>query len=262
MNLARSVAIALFASLAAACGAEEAVKPAERSPAAILAAALKRSDSVESFRSSFRMKSDLAGQKLVVSGTAVSNAASTRLRGDFTYAEGKGKPIRFEMIMIEDEGFIRGGEIEGVLPKGKQWLRMQDDELAQQSLTPRQFVELLRSTPEVEENGREVVRGEPTVRLRGPLDLRRLAEKLGDGPVVELIRRNPKLVDDMNATVEAWIAEKDDRLPRNTLSLTLDGGTPGRMEFAGDVLEEGVGLERVEAPADGLVVDEKALRKD
>ncbi len=261
MNLARIVAITLPALLVAACGAEEAVKPAGRSPAAILASALERSESVESYRSSFRVKSDFEGERLAVSGTVISNADSSRLRGDFTYAEGTDEPFEFEMILIEDEGFVRGGPLEGALPKGKQWMRMQDDSLTQQSLTPRQFVELLRNTPQVEENGREIVRGEPTVRLRGPLDLRRVAEKVGDGPVADLVRRQPGLLDRMNATVEAWIADKGDRLLRNTLSLTFDGDVKGRLDLVGDVLEEGVGLEEVEPPADRLVIDEKELTK-
>jgi hypothetical protein len=188
------------------------------------------------------------------SGRLISNADSTKARGPVEFTQ-DGEEIAFEMILLDDEMYMRSDAFQGVLPKGKTWMRVQDDQFAQQSLTPNQFVDLLRDTPEVEEIGREPVRGKPTVHLRGPLAIEEAANRVGGGPIEALIEQQPQLVDRLNARVDVWIGEQDDRLERVALELSVDG-EEGIMNFSGEMLKDDVSLDSVKAPPDDEVVDE------
>jgi hypothetical protein len=244
-------ALALLCTLALAitgCGGDGGDGASEpRSAAAILAAALKRSDASESYRMTFEMRSDLGGERFETSGDMRSNADTTKGRGDVRYAEKGEAPMRFEMILLEDELFMRGPAVRDVL-------RMQDKSLAQQTLTPDQFVDLLRDEPKVEQVGTDTIRGKPTVHLRGPLDLGAVADRVGSGPVHQMYERSPEMFDRIDATVDVWIAEEGDTLERMLLDMTVDG-EPGRMTMSGDLLEENVDLSDVKAPEDRLVAD-------
>ncbi len=152
-------------------------------PVALLTAAIAKTDESSAYESTFKLSSDLGGVKMDGSGRLISNADSTKARGPVKSSQ-DGEQVEFEMILLDDVMYMRTEDLP--LPKGKTWLRLQDDELAQQSLTPNQFTDLLRDSPDVEEVGREDIRGKPTVHLRGPLDLEEAAKRVG-GPVQQLM---------------------------------------------------------------------------
>jgi hypothetical protein len=246
-------AVVVALALLAGCGEGE---TESANPATLLASAIARADQGTSFESSFEMQSDLGGQVVEVSGTFRSSADATRARGPMKYAEDGEDPFEFELILLDDEAFLRSDQLADVLPRGKQWMRVQDDTLAQQSLTPKQFVEFLRETPDVEELGREPIRGKQTVHLRGKVDLAKAAERVGGGPIVEMLERSPELADKVDAVADAWIGEQDERLERIALTMRVDG-EQGSMTFSGDMLEDDVSLDDVVAPPERLVIDEK-----
>ncbi len=242
--------IAALALLLTACGGDEGGGEGGSDPVALLTAAIAKSDESSSYESTFELTSDLGGVEMEGSGRLISNADSTKARGPVKFTQ-DGEEIGFQMILLDDVMYMRTDELP--LPDGKTWLRMQDDELAQQSLTPNQFTDLLRDSPDVEEVGREDVRGKPTVHLRGPLDLQEAAERAG-GPVKELMAQ-PRIADRLSAQVDVWIGEQDDRLERVAMELKVDG-EPGAMRISGDILQYDVSLDSVKAPPDGEVVDE------
>jgi hypothetical protein len=253
------VAAAALVVVLPACGGSSSEPAAPAGPAALLAAAIANADQESSYRSSFRMRSDLGGTLVEVSGTTRSSADSTRMRGPVEYAENGEAPIAFELIALDDEAFMRGDVLAGALPPGKEWMRVQDETMAQQSLTPRQFVDLLRDSPDVEEAGRETIRGRPTVLLRGELDMAEVAERIGGGPVADALRRSPERADAFHVVVEVWIGEEDEQLERVSLDMRVDG-QQGSLHVTGDILERGVSLDDVQAPPARLVVDERELR--
>jgi hypothetical protein len=254
MHPLRAAPILLLA-IVAGCGSGDSV--GSPSPAALLASALTATEKTESYRSSFSLRSDLGGERVDASGVLRSNADSTKARGPVRFRQ-DGEPFAFEMILLDDEVFIRSDALKDALPKGKQWLRSTDPSLAQQSLTPKQFVALLRDTPQVRRVGEARIRGRRTVQLRGPVDLRKAAERIGGGPISDLVRRSPETVDRIKPVVDVWIDREDDSLERMAMTLTMRG-EPGRMVIRGDILEPDVSLDDVKAPADDLVVDEKDL---
>ena len=255
MRLAAAL-IAALALLVTACGGEKADGGGGGTdPAALLAAAIGNADKGESFESDVKLDSDLGGTEMSVSGRMISNADNTLGRGTMTYSEGSEEPFEFEMILLRDEMFLRSEAFAGALPKGKTWMRSQDETLAQQSLTPKQLVDLLRDTPEVEEVGREDVRGNPTIHLRGPFDIKAAAERIGSGPITALVEQQPEMVERIKSTIDVWIGAEDERLERVAMEMSVDG-EPGKLTVTGDILEEGVSLDSVKAPPDDEVVDE------
>jgi hypothetical protein len=250
--------VAVLALVITGCGGGKDEGGGGRSPAALLAAAIAKVDESQAYEMTVQMHSDLGGQRIEMSGRFRSSADSTRIRGPLTYAENDEEPFEAEMIVVDAESYVRSDALADVMPDGKEWLHIRDEALAQQSLTPGQLVEFLREEPEVREVGREVVRGKPTVRLRGPLDLAALYERVGSGPIAELMERRPEIADRVHAQIEVWIGEQDERLERMAMTMRVDGMS-GSARMSGDMLAYDVSLDDVEPPPERLVVDERDL---
>jgi hypothetical protein len=255
MNRILTASVLAFAITVGACGGGDG---SPSSPRTMLAAALKHAESTKSYRSTVDMTSDLDNEKFAISGEVRSTGDSSRLRGTFNFAEGGEPAVPMEMILIGDEGWYRGKTFDEILPPGREWMYMKDEELGQQSLTPEQFVDLLRDTPEIEEVGREDVRGASATHLRGPIDLQEAADRVGSGPLYELVKKSPGMVERMDATIDAWIDEED-RLRRVGLVISVQDA-PGKMEMTADFLEEDVSLDDVKPPPSELVADIKDIQ--
>jgi hypothetical protein len=247
---------AVLALVVAGCGTGDVEQGP--SPAALLAAAIANVDDSEAYEATVEMRSDLGGERFEVSGRFRSSADGTRVRGPMTYSENGEEPLDGEMIIVDADGYMRSDAFAGAMPEGKEWLHLRDESLAQQSLTPKQFVDFLRGEPEVSVVGRETVRGKPTVRLRGPLDIRELAERVGSGPIVDRVKDRPEIADRLHAEIEVWIGEQDRRLERMALTMRADG-ISGTMRLSSDILDHDVDLDDVEPPPERLVADEDEL---
>ena len=253
---ARAAVLAALSALAlAGCGGggDEPASPAE-----LVASAIRTNDAAESYRTTMRLDSDLGGQAIELAGTARANADSTRMIGDFTFRQGRDEPFRMRMLLVDGKGYVRSPALADALPKGKQWMQMGDDTFSQQSLTPKQLLDLLRETPKVEKVGEETIRGAETVHLRGPLDMAKVADRVGSGPVYELVRDQPELVERMRTTLDVWIDEDAEQIQRMAMSLRVDGQR-GEMRFSGDVLDYDVSLADVKPPPSGQVVKEREV---
>jgi hypothetical protein len=162
------------------------------------------------------------------------------------------------MLLVAGKGYVRSPALAEALPEGKQWMEVQDDTLSQQSLTPKQLLDLLRETPKVEKVGEDTIRGAQTVHLRGPLDMAKVADRVGSGPVYELVKSQPELVSRMRTTLDVWIDEDAEQIQRMAMALRVDG-EPGQMRFSGDVLDYDVSLADVKPPPSGQVVKEREI---
>ncbi len=244
------------ALLAAGCGGDDegggsAAAPA--GPAAIVNAAVNASDDTESYRMRFGMDSDLGGQKLAMDGEIVSSADSGVAHFKGRFAQG-GAPKEMEFISRGEDNFIRGEIIDSALPDGKEWLRLGDE--TPTTMTPPEFLEFLRSSPSIKEVGREDVRGERAVHLRGPLDMKKLAESTSSAAAQKLAKI-PQ-AEEMKVVVDVWIRESDDRLTRMGLELTHPDA-PGKMKMSGDILDYDVSLDAAKAPPASKVADRSEL---
>jgi hypothetical protein len=245
----------LAAALIAGCGDDDkggnAAAPA--GPAAIVSAAVKASEDTDSYKMRFGMDSDLGGQKIAMDGEIVSSADSGVAYFKGQFAQG-GPPKSMEFISRGKDNYVRGELVEGALPAGKKWLRMGDE--TPTTMTPPEFLEFLRTSPSIKEVGRDDVRGERAVHLRGPLDMKKLAESTSSA-AAQKFAKIPQ-AEEMKVVVDVWIRETDDRLARMALELTHPDA-PGAMKMSGDIVDYDVSLDSAQAPPADQVVDQSEL---
>lgn len=241
------VALALPLVLAlGACGAGD--SPGIDVPA-LVARTITASGEAESYRVSAKVESDLGGKRVRIEAEGVSAADQSRGRYDGVYVE-DGQRVRMDMIVAEGALYFSGKDFAAALPPEKTWLRMPDD--TPRTMTPAEFVEFLREADDVENVGREQIRGVSNIHLRGPLDIGELVEDTSS-EAARYFSRLPG-ADEFDATIDAWISEEDDRITRMALLLTYPD-TSGSMSMTADVLKYDVSLEGVEPPDPATIAD-------
>jgi len=243
--------LAALTLAAAGCGGEDEPAPGPTaSPADLLAAAVTNADEATSYESEVELTSDLQGNDFRVTGTTVSSADGSTGRAELEYSQ-QGESFPMESITVDGTSYLRSPQFEPLLPNGKEWVRSETG----QSLTTDQFVDLLRDSPGVEEVGGETIRGIPSTRLRGPVDVQEMLDRTGGGAAAEV---TPEQLARMNAQADVWISEDEEEIQRIAMTLTVDG-EQGALRMTGDVLGYGVPLDDIQAPAKRLVVDESRL---
>ena len=223
-------------------------------PAAIVAAAIKKSEDAESYRLKFDVDSDLGGQEFSFKGQGVAAADQSRARFKGSFTQGADS-FDMEVMSVGEDYYYRGGVFEELKPKDKDWLHV-DDPTATTTMTPAEFVEFLRESPEIEEAGREQVRGEQAIHLSGPVDFKKLAENTSS-KAVEQFKRIPQ-AEEMKMLIDVWVAEKDDRIMRMAIEASHPAAQ-GKMRMTADILEYDVSLDGVEKPAAGEVAEGKDI---
>lgn len=249
------LALALLCLMLAGCGGDDGGggSDAGSGPKGIVAAAAKAAEDTESYRMTTTLDSDLGGQKLKMDGEILAAGDQSRFHFDGTFGQG-GAPKPMEIISVGDDQYIRGEDFEELLPAGKTWLHM--TEPATTTMTPPEFLEFLRESPEIEEAGREEVRGQQTVHLRGPLDMKKLVENTSS-QAAKQFAQIPQ-ADELKVTIDVWIAEEDDQLRRMALAMTHPDA-PGEMRIEGDILEYDVSLDKAQAPPKDEVAEADEL---
>ena len=223
-------------------------------PRAVVDGAVKAAADSESYRMTTRLQSDFGDQELELRGEIVS--AADQSRAHFTGEIGLDgqDPGPMEFIQLRDEQYVRGEQFMPAIPEGKRWLHL--DEPATPSMTPPEFLEFLRDSPDIEEVGTEDVRGEPTLHLRGPLDMKELVRNTSS-QAARQFAAIPQ-AGELEVTVDVWIAERDDRLRRMAMKMTHPDA-PGEMRIEGDILEYDVPLDAAQAPPAGDVAEPEEI---
>ncbi|HEV2061347.1 MAG TPA: hypothetical protein VGR12_00730 [Solirubrobacteraceae bacterium] len=198
--------------------------------------------------------SDLGGERMRMEGEGVSAADQSRGRFELDMAIGEQEPKPVEMITADGQMYMRGAMFDGLIPPGKEWFRVPDD--SPSTMTPAEFVDFLRGTGDVEEVGTEQVRGRKAIHLRGPLDMKELLERT-DSPAARQFSQMPQ-AEELEATIDVWIDEADERVSRMRLEMTHPD-TTGSMELSADILEYDVPLEGIDAPPAAKVADGSEL---
>lgn len=235
----------LAALLLAGCGGDG----GGSGPAAILASSFDRSEKIESYEMTFTLSSTL-GEPLSGHGRFRGTGDSSTFGGRAVFTTA-GETVPMEMRLVHDNGYLRflSPRHQKLLPAGKTWVRMDDDEdLAQRSLTPSQMIDMVRGEDDVTEVGRQTIRGVPTVHLQAPIDIEELAERAPDGPLADRIAASSELADRIHLVADVWVGEGDDRLMRIAIKMTADGET-GSLTMEGDILREGVSLSDITVPS-------------
>jgi hypothetical protein len=190
--------------------------------------------------------------------------------------QGFDDPAKWKLEAIQDGTriFLSSPLLESALPKGKTWIsgdlaklgREQGVDLGQlgsfgQS-DPREALDMLRGVSgDLEEVGRETVRGVETTRYRATLDARKLAAQLAKGGDRDLVGG---LVDEVEQAglrdipLEVWV---DDELLLRRLDLRLNpsNGSGGDARFTMELFDYGEPVDATPPPA-SLVADVSQLR--
>ncbi|HEV2061990.1 MAG TPA: hypothetical protein VGR12_03980, partial [Solirubrobacteraceae bacterium] len=179
----------------------------------LAARAVEATQNADSYRMAMEMASDLGGERMRMEGEGVSAADQSRGRFEMDMAIGEQEPKPVEMITADGQMYMRGAMFDGLIPPGKEWIRLPDD--SPSTMTPSEFVDFLRGTGDVEEVGTEQVRGRDAVHLRGPLDMKKLLERT-DSPAARQFSQMPQ-AEELEATIDVWIDEADERVSRMRL---------------------------------------------
>jgi hypothetical protein len=208
-------------------------------PLAALDAAAKKTKAAESNRQQFRMETEGGGEELSMTGEATMSADSTRGRMTFE-AEGDQFSGSFEAMTIDGVIYMKGDQIP--IPEGKEWVKAQDPPTS--TMSPSEFVQFLRDSGDVENEGTEEIRGEQTTHYSGPLDIRKIAEA-GGSELVQRLNQQPQ-ADELDVTIDIWVGQ--DGLPaRIALEVKPPDGQEGSLKMTSDILEYNVEVD-VEPP--------------
>ena len=149
------------------------------------------------------------GEPTAFSGMALYNVEGTHLRMDVdTTFDPDEAPVRQTILMIGQDAWVGGGEMEYALPSGKRWLHVIEPKNSVESTRMTEVAEWLRGAGDISKHEEGTIRGKHVTRYSGTL---------------------------LDGTIQAWL--DDDRVPRRIAVKTKDSGFS--MDWRADVLEYG-----------------------
>ncbi len=126
------------------------------------------------------------GEPTAFTGMALYNIEGTHLRMDIDTTFDKGEaPIRQTILMIGQDAWVGGGEMEYALPSGKRWLHVIEPKNSVESTRMTEVAEWLRGAGDISKHEEGTIRGKHVTRYSGTL---------------------------LDGTIQAWL--DDDRVPR------------------------------------------------
>jgi hypothetical protein len=251
----RALMLAAAAALAAggaACGG------GQTSVQAALATIADRTDEQESMRMRASAVTTRGAERveMTFSGTSTANSSAMRMHG--VLREPRDEPMSMEMIIRGDELWMRSPQLADVMPAGKRWMHVRDKSMATTTMSPSDFVELLRDSETVAEAGREPLRGRPSTRYRGTVTV----DELLDHSPPETRRQFAafRRFKDLRIGVEVWVHDHSDLPGRMDLNIrAMHRGRRSAMRMNVDILEYGVPVNAEPPPADQVAEPEEAV---
>jgi hypothetical protein len=244
---------------------------------------------------SLRVEQELGGETLSIGAEGAFDTARNRARLSFDLSslatifaelgkafgapkgglEGFDDPAKWKLEAIQDGTriFLSSPLLESALPKGKTWIsgdlaklgREQGVDLGQLGAfgksDPREALDMLRGVSgDLEEVGRETVRGVETTRYQATLDAKKLAEQLGksgDGNLVGGLLDGVEQAQLRDIPLEVWV---DDELLLRRLDLRYSPSQgAGDARFSMELFDYGEPVDATPPPA-SQVADVSELR--
>lgn len=216
--------------------------------------------------------SDTGTAPVVSTGEGEYNAESGRSRATLTVPSPTLGSVQIESVGDEKNVYVRSSAFAGQLPAGREWLgiepllgQSEEDSLAGTDSAQGEVAMLQAVSSDVESLGREKVRGIPTRRYRGTIDLGRYASLLRAEGKDESADEYEKL-DELMPTpieVEVWVDSKgvvrQERIVMTTPS--RDGQPALTMDMRIDLIKLGV-KPAIELPDQEKVFDLTPLLKE
>lgn len=255
----RPVLIAIVAALLAGCGDEERpVSPVEDA----LTDAVAATSAEESASLTVSGTIEVAGETGTYDGEGVIRfrppAAGITLSVQIA-----GEEVEVESRQIGAVSYIRTGEA-APLPGGKEWLKLdlgaalgpEAGNALSSGTNPTQYLELLRGSGTVSEEGTEEIDGRDTTHYAATIDYEELADSDDEG-LRALAEQSLRFSAIDTVPVEVWVdGEGLIRRQRIQLETKELNGTPGqKQDITIELGEYGVPLTGIEAPPEGDVYD-------
>jgi hypothetical protein len=131
-------------------------------------------------------------------------------------------PLTFTELFSKGSIYMNSPLFEGKLPGGARWLRLDlskleaglgidPQSLANQQVSPGQYLEYLRASGGITVLGREAVRGTPTTHYQGTVDLTKAADVLPTSDRSQLKAAMQKILAQIGSSripVQVWIDDK------------------------------------------------------
>ena len=162
-----------------------------------------------------------------------------------------------EMILDGEAMYMKSPFYQQLAPGHEPWLRVSFEELGLRGMSqlgqqdPLAFIEAMRGVyGNVEEAGREDVRGSPTTHYSAAIDIERLVANLPEGSRGAVVDSFEQLgISEM--PIEAWL-DDEGRLRRMTSEVALSGAATegGRMELSIELYDFGVAFDLTVPPDD------------
>jgi hypothetical protein len=264
----------------AACGSQDTAAPEAASPRAAVLQAADETSAAGSYRASFEMTmSGVAPEPLTMTGEGIfdSSERQGRMTMDMSaLGAGSGQDLGEAEVIFDDlVVYMRFPFLTQLQPNLKPWLKIDVREfgkqqgvdfgqLSQLNQDPSQTLQYLRAaSSDVEEIGREEVRGVQTTHYGMTVDLRKVVDQAPEG-LREQLRASIDQIIEVSGVrgvpTEVWI--DDDGLARR-IRLTYENmrfapGEQGDMTMAMDLYDFGVDV-NVQPPPKDKVTDIQEL---
>ena len=166
------------------------------------------------------------GDPTSFTGMALYNVEGTHLRMDIDTTYDKDEaPVRQTILMIGQDAYVGGGEMEYALPSGKRWLHVIEPKNSVESTRMTEVASWLRGAGNISKHEEGTIRGKHVTRYSGTL---------------------------LDGTIQAWL--DDDRVPLRLAVKTKDKSFS--MDWRADVLEYGPQVV-VQAPPHKETIEEE-----
>jgi len=191
------------------------------------------------------------GEDGSMTGEAISNSDSSRMKMDVEFTDGSGEKVPMQMLLIRDDTWYT---FDGLEELGAKWVHSVDRSTAPSTMSMAEFAEFLANADEVQSKGDTQIDGRKVEHFAGEVNARELAEETGG----ETAKRFEKVVGDRDFFVpmEAWIDEEG-RPARMTMSVDTGGES---ISMTVDILEYGVPVD-VQAPPESETMSEKEFEE-
>lgn len=196
----------------------------------------------KSVRSNMTMTMSVQGTELTMKGTALQSADLKRYKLDLK-GDVAGTDLSQTLVVVGKEFWIASPSFATLLPKGKRWVQVQDENLPDfGSMSFEELRAFCEAATDIEKRGEAEIGGVRATHYVGKVDLKAAAEKLG---------KDTKAFGDTGTVpLELWLDESGNAL-RMKMDMTVEGS---KATIVMDGFEYDVDTSSIEAPPKREVV--------
>jgi hypothetical protein len=255
--------VGLTALAASGCGAQKTAERAVGNALDPVAQAATKAASAGSVAIAIDGKLTAAGRQIPISGTGAFDLQAARGRLDLTTTVPGHGDVTLQEILAGQTVFVHSDAFGALLPGGKQWVKVDLQELAAKAgidlqqlgagTDPTQFLQALKRSTDVQKVGDETIDGTATTHYRATIDVAKALDATGDPRAHDAARQLQQRLGLTRIPVDVWVGE-DGLVRRVALDLTSTGSAHGALSLVMDFKDYGAPVD-VQPPAAGDTID-------